>query len=155
MGVTIEYATTRPAAPDVTALVLQAADETNRGREWWTEGILFFDDPEQPGVLSGSSKLFRGGGVVEVDDDSFLAWRDAQFIISRLAHWGSNFGLVWRLSYDGGELGRVDAAGADHAVTAALSMLLASTPYATSDPLDHETTAAALLKKYADLGLWP
>jgi hypothetical protein len=55
MGVTIEYATTRPAAPDVTALVLQAADETNRGREWWTEGILFFDDPERSSSVAAAA----------------------------------------------------------------------------------------------------
>jgi hypothetical protein len=153
MGVSVDYATTQPIAPDVRARVMQAADDINRRREWWTEGICFLDNPERPGVLSGSSKLFRGG--VEWDDDSFLAWRDAQFIIGHLAHWASKFGLVWCFSYDGGELGRVDATGTDNEVSNALSILLASTPYATTDPLAVETTAAALLKKYADLGLWP
>jgi hypothetical protein len=119
------------------------------------EGIWFADNPEQPGVLGGSSKLFRGGGGIEWDDDSFLVWRDVQFIISHLAHWASRFGLVWCFSYEGGELGRVDATGMDHEVSNALSLLLASTPYATTDPFAVETTAAALLKKYTDLGLWP
>ena len=118
-------------------------------------GICFLDDTDRPGVLSGSSNLFRGGGGVEWDDDSFLVWRDAQFIIGHLAHWASKFGVVWCFSYDRGELGRVDATGTDHEVSNALSILLASTPYATTDPLAMETTAAALLKKYADLGLWP
>lgn len=96
----------------------------------------------------GNSKLFRPG--FDCDDDGFLAWRDAQFIITNLAKWASNFGLTWRLSFDDSEIGTVGAKGADDRVTEFLSNLAILSRHPTSDQRTVETIAEGLLQKYSE-----
>ena|SRR5215813_3327107 len=148
MGVSLGYATVQPVTDDVRKLVTQAADELSRGRDWWTEPIHFFDDSERPGCLVGNSKLFRAG--FDCDDDTFLAWRDIQFIIANLAKWASSFELTWCLSHDVHGIGTVDAKGADERVNEFFSKLADLGRHPTSDPRTIETIAEALLEKYSE-----
>jgi hypothetical protein len=103
--------------------------------------------PSLPDHLAGDSELFRAG--FDCDDDTFLAWRDAQFIVANLAKWAFSFGITWRLSHDIHEIGIVDAKGADHRVNEFFSKLAALGHHPTSDPRAVETIAEALLEKYS------
>jgi len=153
LGVSLCYATTQPVTNEVREFLERAANEVKRGRDWWAEPIHFFDDWDRPDCVVGNSKLFRPG--FDCDDDSFLAWRDAQFIIAALAKWASNFGLTWRLSFDAyqaenPEIGTIGARGADDRVSAFLSNLAALTCHPTSDQRTVETIAEGLLQKYSE-----
>jgi len=103
MGVPLDYRTTEPVNPDVRARILVEAKEINqeRGNDWWAEGLLLYEDA---GRLVGSTKLFLIGygsanDFVEVDgyEDSFMACRDAKFILDQLCRWSLEFGLTWSL----------------------------------------------------------
>jgi len=147
MGVSLGYAALQPVSREVQTLVKRAADELCREREWWTEPIHFFDDAACHNCLVGSSKLFRPG--FDWDDDTFLVWRDVQFIIGKLAGWADSLGLTWRLSHDGHEIGIVDAKGADDRVNLFCSNLAALGRHPTSDPRAVEAVAKALLETYS------
>jgi hypothetical protein len=146
MGVSLHYATAQSVAFEVRELVKREADDISRARDWWTEPIHFFETAWQPGCLVGNSKLFRPG--FDWGDDTFLAWRDTQFIIASLAKWASDFGLTWLLSSEG-EIGIVDAKGADDRVNEFFSRLVALGRHPTSDQHAVDILAADLLKKYS------
>jgi hypothetical protein len=90
------------------------------------------------------------GGYAQTDDgdDSFMGWRDAQFIISVLADWSRRFGFSWLLSVDSGEIGMVTPSGADDSVDELLSLLALQCGHPTDDPGAVESLAAELHKKY-------
>jgi hypothetical protein len=147
MGVSLTYATAQPVSHEAREFVRRAADEINHARDWWGEGILFIDAPSQPSCLVGDSKLFRV--ISDWDDDTFLAWRDAQFIVANLTKWASSFGLTWNLSVEGEKIGTVNATGADKDANEFLSNLAAVVSYPTTDEQTVEKIAGALLRKYS------
>lgn len=139
MGVSIGYATPQLVTQEVRTLVKQEADELSRGRDCGLSRSI-----SSIMRLVGDSKLFRGVAL----DDTFLAWRDVQFIVATLARWAASFGVTWRLSYDDIELGIVDATGADDRFNAFCSNIVSLGRHPTSDPRTREVIAKALLETY-------
>jgi hypothetical protein len=79
------------------------AEASGIERDWWCESFVFFDDPKAKGKLVGDTKLmllgYSGakGKYVEVDpeDDTFMAARDASFLVAQLAKWSKAHGVNW------------------------------------------------------------
>lgn len=80
-------------------------------RTWW-QGALGFDvgEIEQPLVLSGSTKLFHGPGIPD-EDDVFMAWTDASFILEHLRRWSKQFKIKWHLRMNEDDWGSIDPSG--------------------------------------------
>lgn len=73
MSVSLSYRTRSPIYTVAKAAIVQEAARLNSEREWWCEGINFFDHPDYQGFLNGDTKLFligystNDGEYVEVD----------------------------------------------------------------------------------------
>jgi hypothetical protein len=157
VGVSLGYCTTSDVTDESRNAINAEADQLNQEREWWCEGIIMFDVPQGGNAIFGDTKLCLlgystpDGGYLEVhpDDDILMAWRDATFIIHTLADWALRFGVEWKLSIAGDEIGLVTREGADESVTKLLDTLVEAAEKDTSDPETVELIAASILKKYA------
>lgn len=80
-------------------------------RNWW-KGALGLDPSEEgrPAVLSGKTALFHTHGIPD-EDDVFMAFADAAFIIGRLADWAKRFKIKWRIRMRDEDWGAVDPTG--------------------------------------------
>lgn len=80
-------------------------------RRWW-QGALGFDPGEIDGpvVLSGAVPLFRAGGIPD-EDELFMAFADAAFILERLEGWSKRFRIKWHIHMNGDDWGAVDPTG--------------------------------------------
>jgi hypothetical protein len=118
MGVSLSYITTAAVPAKARTAILEDAEGVNLGREWWCESINFFTDKKRPKHLIGDTKLFFAGmysdpdaedGLMEVDtdDDNFMAFRDAAFILQQLMRWSKAHGVDWTLEMAGGDLGKI------------------------------------------------
>jgi uncharacterized protein YjbI with pentapeptide repeats len=105
MAVSLSYRTTDSVPVEVRKAILAAARQLNRQRPWWGEGLVFFTDPKWRGYLTGDTKLFRSRGGDE--DDQFMAFHDARFILLTLARWSREHGLSWVVEMEGEEVGRI------------------------------------------------
>jgi hypothetical protein len=80
-------------------------------RAWWRGAIGFdLEDPAGPVTLSGSTPLFHPQGIAD-EDDLFMAFSDAAFIIERLAGWSKRFKIKWHVRMHDDDWGAVDASG--------------------------------------------
>jgi hypothetical protein len=157
VGVSLGYYTISDVTEESRSAINAEAKQLNQEREWWCEGIILFDVPGGGKAIFGDTKLCLpgystpDGGYLEVhpDDDIFMALRDATFIIHTLADWALRFGVEWRLTIAGDEIGLVTREGADESVTKFFDALAEATEKDTSDPETVELIAASLLKKYA------
>ena len=152
MGMSLSYQTTAPVTAKVKAAILADAERINADRRWWCESFVFFDPrgrkKKGPAPLTGDTKLFyssgytHDGGFVEVDgdDDDFMGFRDAAFIVRQLVEWSREHGIGWSLEMAGAELGTA-AAGA----TQPPDLLGWDTPESRADT----RRATALDAKYA------
>ncbi len=129
MSLSLTYTTTEPVAADVRKAIEADAKRLNKGRPWWCENIVFFKSREQPKHVVGDTKLFRGLGddvlddededaaaEVEFDDDQFMAFQDARFILLTLARWSEKHGVSWVVEMSGVEVawvadGRIEPPG--------------------------------------------
>lgn len=118
MGVSISYTTTAAVSAKARNAILADAERVNKEREWWCESIIFFTDKKRSKLLVGDTKLFFPGmysdpdaedGLMEVDadDDNFMAFRDAAFILQQLMRWSKLHRVDWTLEMAGGDLGKI------------------------------------------------
>lgn len=152
MGVSLSYWTITAVDPRVRRQIEDEAGEIER--DWWCEPLHFFDWPGKPG-LAGDTKLFFASGYsttngdffeVEIDDDVFLAARDARFIVDRLCAWSATHGLIWELVCEA-PIGRITSGKPDAQVTEFIDGL-AARGHLTGSPAD-DARGQALLAKYA------
>jgi hypothetical protein len=80
-------------------------------RSWW-RGALGLDPSEdgRPAILSGKTTLFHAHGIPD-EDDVFMAFADAAFILGKLADWAKRFKIKWRLRMNDEDWGAVDPTG--------------------------------------------
>jgi hypothetical protein len=80
-------------------------------RRWW-HGRLGLDAEEEgrPSILRGRTPLFYPQGVPE-EDDLFMAFGDALFIVHRLADWAGRFKIKWRVTMNDEDWGAIDPGG--------------------------------------------
>ncbi|MBV8882304.1 MAG: hypothetical protein JO332_20270 [Planctomycetaceae bacterium] len=81
-------------------------------RTWW-RGALGLDPSEddRPAILKGKTALFHPPGAIPDEDDVFMAFADAAFIIERLAAWAKKYRIKWRLSMHDEDWGAIDPTG--------------------------------------------
>jgi hypothetical protein len=120
MGQSLSYVTTEPVGAHVRKAIEADAKRLNKGRAWWCENLLFFKHRQQPKHLAGDTKLFRTLGddvlddedddaaaEVEFDDDQFMAFHDARFILLTLADWSKQYVVSWVVTMAGEEVARI------------------------------------------------
>jgi hypothetical protein len=117
MSVSLTYTSTKPVSAATRKAVEKEAARVNGERSWWCEGLIFFTDRKRPKYLTGDTKLFYAfggysddeGGFTEVDadDDNFMGFRDAKFIVGLLCQWSKTFGVEWVLEMADAELGTI------------------------------------------------
>jgi len=80
-------------------------------RPWW-RGALGLDPSaeDRPAILSGKTALFHGHGIPD-EDDVFMAFADAAFIVGRLADWAKRYRIKWHLWMRDEDWGAVDPTG--------------------------------------------
>lgn len=78
---------------------------------WW-RGVLGFDASEEdrPATLAGRTKLFHASGIPD-EDDLFMAFTDAAFILGKLAVWAREHKIKWHLRMNDDDWGAVDPGG--------------------------------------------
>ena len=80
-------------------------------RDWW-KGTLGFDaaDDDHPTVLTGRTGLFTKVGIPD-QDDLFMAFADAAFILGKLADWSKKHKIKWHIQMHDDDWGAVDPSG--------------------------------------------
>lgn len=83
-------------------------------RDWWI-GTLGLDpdsdDEDKPAVLSGKTALFHVRTSIPDEDDVFMAFADAAFIVEKLAHWSKRYKIKWKLRMYDEDWGAIDPTG--------------------------------------------
>ena len=81
-------------------------------RTWW-HGAIGLDPAEddRPAILSGKTALFHGHGRIPDEDDVFMAFADAAFIVEKLAAWAKRHKIKWRIRMHDEDWGAVDPVG--------------------------------------------
>lgn len=105
----LTYETTGKVGASAARIIVREARAIHR--PWWREG-LGFDAGEvaAPVVLRGRAALFHKHGVPD-EDDLFMAFADAVFILERLRDWASRFKVKWHLQMNGDDWGAIDPTG--------------------------------------------
>jgi hypothetical protein len=80
-------------------------------RDWW-HGALGVDpsDDDKPAILSGKTALFHVSGIPD-EDDVFMAFADAAFIVEKLADWAKRYKIKWKVQMRDEDWGAVDPTG--------------------------------------------
>jgi hypothetical protein len=80
-------------------------------REWW-RGALGLDasDGQRPSTLAGRTALFHKSGIPD-DEDLFMAFADAAFILGQLAGWAKRHKIKWHVRMNDEDWGAVDPSG--------------------------------------------
>ena len=127
MGVSLSYVTTEPVAADVRKTIEADAKRLNKQRPWWCENLMFYKDKKRAKHLTGDTKLFIVGigddiddddddiddddegadGEAASDNDQFMGFHDARFILLTLAQWSRAHGVSWVVEMAGEEVARV------------------------------------------------
>ena len=120
MGISLTYITTEPVAAPVRKAIEADAKRLNTQRAWWCENIIFFKHRERPKHLTGDTKLFitdfgddaededgAAAGDAAFDDDQFMGFHDARFILLMLAEWSQAHGVSWEVEMAGEPVARV------------------------------------------------
>ena len=122
-------------------------------RNWW-RGALGLDPFEEgrPAILSGKMALFHAHGIPD-EEDVFMAFADAAFILGRLADWAKRFKIKWRVRMNDEDWGAVDPVGLTPPLReqmrkwAGRARVFENGPASWSIP---EERREALLSRYAD-----
>lgn len=149
MGASMGYRTTTPIPEVLATKVLSDIKKFTEGYEWWAESITFFDHPNFPGHLCGDTKLFcMLDGETGLAHDSFMAYTDADKIISVLEKVSSIHGVDWAINFEDAEVGRVVSGKQTNELCAHREMLLEFCTMMDVDPksLDRKT----ILSQYPD-----
>jgi hypothetical protein len=151
MGVSLSYRTIEPVSARVKAAILADVKRINGQRRWWCEGLIFYEERKRTRHLTGDTKLFFPAGYtdgdadaglteVDSDDDLFMGFRDAAFILRQLMRWSEERGVSWSLDMAGAEVGTVGGGKVEPA-----GLFDCDKPERKAD----EQKAARLQKKYA------
>ena len=105
----LQYESTGRLKPSAVCAILR--DIEGIERDWW-RGALGFDaaDDERPTVLTGRTALFHKSGIPD-DEDLFMAFADAAFILGRLAAWAKKHKIKWHVRMNDEDWGAVDPSG--------------------------------------------
>ena len=120
MGVSLSYHTTEPVPAEARKAIEADARRLNTDRPWWCENLIFYKDKKRAKHLTGDTKLFIVGmgddiddeeegadGEAAFDDDQFMGFHDARFILLTLAEWSRAHGVSWVVEMAGEESARV------------------------------------------------
>ncbi len=106
----LRYASTRKVGASALRKIQEEIGSIQR--TWWRGAIgLEADEAGPPSILSGSTPLFHAPGAIPDEEDLFLAFADAAFIVGRLADWSRRFTIKWHLTMNGDDWGAIDASG--------------------------------------------
>jgi hypothetical protein len=117
MGVSLTYQTTKPVKAAIKNAILAEVARINPAREWWSESLIFFEVKRRakgPTPLTGDTKLFRADEADD-DDDEFMGYRDAAFIVQQLVRWSHEHGIDWVLEMVGADVGTITAGAVEPA----------------------------------------
>ena len=118
MGVSLSYHTTEPVTASARKAIESDAGRLNKERPWWCENLIFYQDRKRAKHLTGDTKLFIIGmgdddeaeaadGEAAFDDDQFMGFHDARFILLTLAEWSRAHGVSWAVEMVGEPLAQV------------------------------------------------
>ena len=155
LAVSLDFRSTSSVADDLKKKIQVEGEAINQNFEWWCEPIVFFTDPQKRNNLTGSTKLFLIGystddrGYVEVDpdEDSYMAHRDASFIIEKIAEWSKKYHINWHISVAGAKIGQIKNGKIDGQVR---EFLEAMSQRSKDDPSVRQTVENKILEKYKD-----
>lgn len=81
-------------------------------RRWWRGGLGLDPSEEgRPAILRGKTALFHPPGSIPDEDDLFMAFADAAFIVERLAAWSKKHKIKWKLRMHDEDWGAIDPTG--------------------------------------------
>jgi hypothetical protein len=105
----LQYESTGRVGASVARAINSDIGEINRA--WW-RGALGVDvsDEGRPSILSGRTPLFHKAGIPD-EDDLFMAFADAAFILGRLGGWAKEHGIKWHVRMNAEDWGAVDPGG--------------------------------------------
>lgn len=115
----LSYHTTEPVSAEVRKAIEADAKRLNMERPWWCENLIFYKDKKRAKHLTGDTKLFIVGmgddieddegsdGEAAFDDDQFMGFQDARFILLTLAVWSRAHGVSWEVEMAGEPMARV------------------------------------------------
>lgn len=123
MSVSLSYVTTEPVSPAVRKAIEADAKRLNTERSWWCENIIFYKHPKKSKHLTGDTKLFNIGldelfedddevpeeDSGDLDDDQFMGFYDARFILFTLAEWSRVHGVSWDVEMAGAAVATIHA----------------------------------------------
>jgi hypothetical protein len=94
------------------AAVQKILEETGSIKRYWWRGALGLDPSEEdrPAILSGKTALFHVSGIPD-EDDVFMAFADAAFIVEKLADWAKRYKIKWKVHMRDEDWGAVDPTG--------------------------------------------
>lgn len=95
------------------AAVRHILDEISAIERVWWHGRLGLDpsDDARPAILSGKTALFHSRTSIPDEDDVFMAFADAAFIVERLAAWAKKYKIKWKLQMYDEDWGAIDPTG--------------------------------------------
>jgi hypothetical protein len=155
----MSYSTVRPIGADKRAAIAKEAQSIER--DWWCESFIFIDARRTNGRLIGNTKLEvvsysspSGKRLISVDndDDTFMASRDATFIVSQLADWSKAHKVTWSIEAEAwGVVGRIKNGEVEAGVTRFLRQLREMDEKRSRfrTPASKQERALAILKKHA------
>lgn len=81
-------------------------------RTWWRGSFgLDPDDDDKPAILSGKTALFHPPGAIPDEDDVFMAFADAAYIVEKLADWSKRYKIKWKIAMRDEDWGAIDPTG--------------------------------------------
>ena len=106
----LHYETTGRVRASAIRSILKDVGEIRR--DWWRGalGVDASEEEEEPAVLSGRTPLFHPSGIPD-NEDLFMAFADAAFILERLAAWSKKHTIKWHVRMNDEDWGAVDPSG--------------------------------------------
>jgi hypothetical protein len=122
MTASVSYATTRPLSGEQRAALRDFVAQEVAGYEWWADPLELADDPDRPGHLAGTTRLFVL--LPEPAVDSFMASADMERIVRVLELASARFNLGWKLAVEGVPSGEIADGKRNGDVAEAIQALL-------------------------------
>lgn len=122
-------------------------------RTWW-RGAFGLDPSEddRPAILRGKSALFYPPGMIPDEDDVFMAFADAAFIVEHLAAWARKHKIKWHIRMRDEDWGAIDPTGLTKPLREQMGKWSGRAKVFESGPASWaipEDRRQALLQKYA------
>jgi hypothetical protein len=105
----IQYASTAKVSVSAARKIQEEIGAIHRA--WWRGAIgVDAEETDRPAVLSGATPVFHKTGVPD-EDDLFMAFADASFILAHLDRWAKRFKIKWHIRMNDEDWGSIDATG--------------------------------------------